>query len=77
MHDVEVRAEGVYVRLCLGGDLRSDKYAYRPDCAAGLGRGGRRSRRGAGIAGADGRRVGAGGMRQPPSGRVFFQQRKP
>ncbi len=28
-HEVQIRADGVYVRLCLSGDLESDKYANK------------------------------------------------
>mmetsp|Transcript_7329 Transcript_7329/g.22575 ORF Transcript_7329/g.22575 Transcript_7329/m.22575 type:complete len:195 (+) Transcript_7329:44-628(+) len=65
VHQVQERRDGIYVRVS-PGDARSDKYAFRADCAAGLGgAGGRRgTRRGLRIGG-DGRL---------PSGRIFSRQ---
>lgn len=62
VHDVEARHDGYYVRLRDQGDRRSDKYAFRADCARGLGGNNSRRRH-------SGHRVGGDG--HLPSGNVF------
>ncbi|KAJ8608261.1 hypothetical protein CTAYLR_007289 [Chrysophaeum taylorii] len=68
VHDVEERPDGIYVRLRLEGEIRSDNYAFRSDCAAGLSR---RRRAGGNDAGADGRRGRAGGNDAGADGRTM------
>ncbi|KAJ1448453.1 hypothetical protein M885DRAFT_539093 [Pelagophyceae sp. CCMP2097] len=65
-HDIDVRADGVFVRLRVSGECRSDKYADRDDCANALS--GSRRRAQSSHVGGDGRRQGG---RPPPSGSIF------
>lgn len=68
VHQTELRDDGIYVRIDARDEIRSDKYAFRDDCAAGLGRGGRRI---SPAPGADGSIRSGSNNGRVPSGQIF------